>query len=195
MRCVAKDQGNIILISFVMDKTQYFAYYEKGAKPMIFSANNILPTCNIKTFLYLILLVGRLFAMEISYDRNTWFAGGYNLERKSAVISALGFNSNLNTIKTLELSEHGLEACTVVKRMPHNDDLVIGGLKKMIILNWNGSDFNLIKVIDNVHSSKNLKLQNLKLTFLDLFSDIALQDNKIYSVCRSDPYIAQITYR
>lgn len=92
--------------------------------------------------------------MEISYDRNTWFAGGYNLERSSAIVSALDFDQSLSTIKTLVLDQYQLEACTVIKRMPQNDDLVVAGLKKMIILNWDGADFNLIKVIDNVHSSK-----------------------------------------
>jgi hypothetical protein len=95
--------------------------------------------------------------MEISHDRNVWFAGGYNLERSSAVISALGFNKNLNIIKTLVLSEYGLEACTVIKRIPQNDTLIVGGLKKMLVINWTGSDFDIIKVINNVHSSKSKK--------------------------------------
>jgi hypothetical protein len=99
--------------------------------------------------------------MEISHDKNVWFAGGYNLERSSAVISAIGFNKNLNIIKTIALIEYGLEACTVIKRMPHNDTLVVGGLKKILVINWTGSDFEIVKVLDNVHSSKFKTLVNM----------------------------------
>lgn len=96
--------------------------------------------------------------MEISYDRNTWFAGGSSVRdasgRSSAVISAIGLNRNLNKIRTLNLDQYGLQACTAIKRMPTNDDLVVGGLRKMLIMSWTGNDFIVNKVIENVHSSK-----------------------------------------
>ena len=41
-----------------------------------------------------------------------------------------------------------------IKRMPDNDDLLVCGLGKMLLVNWNGADFRVLSVIDNVHSGE-----------------------------------------
>jgi hypothetical protein len=135
--------------------------------------------------------------MDISYDRMTWFAGGSSsaVGRGGAVISAVGLNRNLNKIRTQNLDQYGLQAVTAIKRMPMNDDLVVGGFQKMLIVTWTGIDFQVNKVIENVHTSKKPLQNSISNLILDIFSDIALYDSKIYSVCRDDQYIAQTTLR
>jgi hypothetical protein len=88
----------------------------------------------------------------------TWFAGGSSSQngRSTAVISAVGLNRSLNVIRTLSLEQYGLQAVSAIKRMPMNDDLVVGGLRKMLIITWTGADFIVNKVVENVHSSKKI---------------------------------------
>lgn len=45
MRCVAKDMGNVIVVSFIMDGMWSFAYYETGIEPDNHLLNEILPRC------------------------------------------------------------------------------------------------------------------------------------------------------
>lgn len=154
MRCVARDFGNVILVGFVIEDTWSLSYYERGIQPDNYLLSEILPTC--KLFSLTPHLVSRLFCMEISYDRMTWFAGGSSSlgGRSSAIISAARLNRGLNVIKTQQLDQYGLQAVSAIKRMPMNDDLVVGGLHKMLIMTWTGANFIVNKVVENVHSSK-----------------------------------------
>lgn len=78
--------------------------------------------------------------MEISADRSTWFAGGTTSEG-TGVISALNFNRGLSQIKTLQLDNYGMKACSAIKRMPNRDHLVVGGFGSILVMTWNGRDF------------------------------------------------------
>jgi hypothetical protein len=135
--------------------------------------------------------------MDISYNRGTWFAGGSTPRtqsgRTSAILTACSLNRNLGVIRSKVLDQYGLQAVTAVKRMPSNDDLIVGGFRKLLVVNWTGMDFNVLKVVDNVHSGKPFHFLPPNLN-LGLFCDIALHGNKIYSVCREDKYIAQTTF-
>lgn len=92
--------------------------------------------------------------MEISTDRNTWFAGGSSLSGNSGVISALNFNRGLGQIKSVQLDSYGLKACSAIKRMPNRDDLVVGGFGKILVMTWTGKEFVVNSAIENLHSSK-----------------------------------------
>lgn len=94
--------------------------------------------------------------MDISNNRNVWFAGGTSLNGSSAVIAAVSLNRNLKTIRNLQLDQYGMQTCSAIKRMNNSDDLVVGGLRKMLIMNWTGLDFVVNKVVENVHSCKSL---------------------------------------
>lgn len=96
--------------------------------------------------------------MEISADRNTWFAGGTSTSGNVGVISALNFNRGLGQIKTSQLDQYGMKACSAIKRMPNRDDLVVGGFGKILIMSWTGKDFVVNSVIENLHSSKCLEI-------------------------------------
>jgi hypothetical protein len=84
---------------------------------------------------------GRLYSMEISADRNTWFAGGTTYSGGIGVISAVNFNRGLSLIKTLQLDNYGMKACSAIKRMPNRDHLVVGGFGNILVMTWNGRDF------------------------------------------------------
>lgn len=91
--------------------------------------------------------------MEISADRNTWFAGGTSNSGSVGIISALNLNRGLGQIRTLQLDSYGMKACSAIKRMPNRDDLVLGGFGKILIVTWTGKDFIVNSVIENLHSS------------------------------------------
>jgi hypothetical protein len=46
MRCVAKENGRIILVAFVIENTWSLAFYEQGLEPDNHLLSDVLPSCN-----------------------------------------------------------------------------------------------------------------------------------------------------
>lgn len=46
MRCVAKNNGRVVLVAFVIENTWSLSYYEQGLEPDNHLLADILPSCN-----------------------------------------------------------------------------------------------------------------------------------------------------
>lgn len=132
--------------------------------------------------------------METSNSRNLFFCAGSTSRdvsgRGEGVLAAVTFDRALNLVVEKVMDQANISACTAIRRFPGTDDLVVGCMRHMLIVSWVGDDFIVNNIVENVHTSKPLS----PLTSLDIFSDISLNSNKIYSVCRDDPYVAQTMY-
>lgn len=51
MRCVAKENGRILLVAFVIENTWSLAYYEKGMEPDNHLMADVLPSCKYLNYL------------------------------------------------------------------------------------------------------------------------------------------------
>lgn len=48
MRCVAKDNGRIVLVAFVIENTWSLSYYEQGMEPDNHLLTDVLPSCKFE---------------------------------------------------------------------------------------------------------------------------------------------------
>ena len=48
MRCVAKNNGRVVLVAFVIENTWSLSYYEQGLEPDNHLLADILPSCNFR---------------------------------------------------------------------------------------------------------------------------------------------------
>jgi hypothetical protein len=55
MRCVAKENGRVVLVAFVIENTWSLAYYEKGMEPDNHLLTDVLPSCKFRKLILLTL--------------------------------------------------------------------------------------------------------------------------------------------
>lgn len=135
-----------------------------------------------------------LYAMEPSVDQQLVFCAGTtgknNAGASSSMLAAITFDRNLRVIAEQVIDNPNIQACTAMKRFRGRDDLVVGGFKDMLIIRFTGAAFDVLSVVPDVHSSIIIFFN----FFLDIFSDIWISSQMIYSVCRDDKYVAETTY-
>lgn len=134
-----------------------------------------------------------LYVMEPSVDKQLVFCAGTTGRDKAGVsmsmLAAITFDRDLRVIVEQVIDNPNIQACTAMKRFRGRDDLVVGGFKDMLIVRFTGRAFEVLKVVPDVHTSK-FKFN----VFLDVFTDIWITSQMIYSVCKEDRYIAETTY-
>jgi len=146
MRCVAKNMGKVIIVSYVIDNMWSFAYYEEGIEPDNHLLNDILPSFNI------------VYAMEPSVRNDVFFCAGstgQNAEgRSEGVLAALSFDRGMTLITEKILDQYNIQGCTALRRFPNSDEFVVGCFKHMLVVSWIGGNFIVNNIVEDVHSGK-----------------------------------------
>lgn len=128
--------------------------------------------------------------MDLSTDKSTAFIAGASYkdkkDRSEGTISAISFNRKLSVLCEKVLTEEKIQACTAMQRVIDKDDLVVGCYKHMFVIRYFDKNFTVLQKFKYVHSSKKIPL----LFFLDVFSDLFLFKNRVFSVCRRDKYVS-----
>ena len=171
-RCVSKDQGRAIFAIYVMNNSFYIATYFKGHKPKNKKVKEILPN------------FGKVYALELNLTRSVIFCGGCtkrdSKKRTFGTLAAINFDSSFRVINELRIDQFDVSACTSIKRFHDRDDLAVGCLRCLLIVEFNGRGFEVKNMVDNLHSYT--------------LTDIWIFGNRIFSVCRKDEYISEIAY-
>jgi hypothetical protein len=99
-----------------------------------------------------------LYAMEPSLDKSMLFCCGSTQKAANGttkgVIGAIKFDQTMKLISEIIISPYEIQACTAMKRMPQNDDLIIGGFSSLLIVKFTGKKLVILNRIENIHSSK-----------------------------------------
>jgi len=98
--------------------------------------------------------------MEPSVDKRYVFCAGTTGKDKAGVsegmLAAIKFDRSLAVVCEQRLDGVVAQACTAMKRFKNRDDLVVGCFKKILFVRFTGNKFDILNVVDNVHSSKEI---------------------------------------
>jgi hypothetical protein len=97
-----------------------------------------------------------VYVMEPSVSKQLIFCCGNSRTNPSdACVAAITFNAALQRVAQRVFVGEGLMAATAMKRFKNADDLVLGCQRDMIIVRFvQGSGFDILNRIPNIHSSK-----------------------------------------
>jgi len=131
--------------------------------------------------------VREIHSMELSVSKDyVLLCGSSRYETGvtgEGVIAALEFNSSLNTIFEQVIPATLAKAYTSMRRIEGSDKFVVGAEKELFLLEVIGDKVMLLKKYGLIHSG----------TFSSNkgpICDICVQSGKIFSICRTDEYIA-----
>ena len=108
-------------------------------------------------FVSKIFLDSVLYDMDVTADSSTIITAGTGKSasnRSEAIVSALQFNRSLKMVSEIILDSIDAQAATCIKRIPGNNDFAVGCFKHLVLLRFSGSSFEILNIINNVHSSK-----------------------------------------
>lgn len=119
-------------------------------------------------------------SIDISKNGDFVFLGGstnFNLDKGRPILSAIGFNRDMNEIVDIELADKSMKNVFQVKRIPGGGDTVIAsGEKGMSIVEFiEDKEFLELKMLRNVHDG-------------DIY-DFAIRGKDVFSVCYADDFI------
>lgn len=100
-----------------------------------------------------------VYALEPSIDDRYVFCAGTTAtnatsSQSMSMISAITFDRALKVVAERALDNPNIRACTAMKRFKNRDDLVVGGYRDMLIVRFTGTSFEILNLIQNIHSGK-----------------------------------------
>lgn len=172
-RAVAKDQGNAIFCTYVMENSFFFSTYFKNRKPQQKKVSRFFNN------------MYKLYAIELSLTKSVIFCGGATRRdkknRTSGVLAAVSFNETLDIIRETVLNQYDVETCTAIRRFRDRNDIVVGCLKNILVVEFSNGKFEVLNVVYGLHS--------YTLTDIWIFGD------RIFTVCRKDDYACEIAFQ
>lgn len=94
--------------------------------------------------------------METGFNKNIFFCAGATEKdhsgRSEGVLAAVSFDRSMTLINETVFDEYNIEGCTALRRFEENDDIIVGCMKHLLIVTWNGNAFIVNNVIENVHT-------------------------------------------
>jgi len=133
-----------------------------------------------------------LCCLERSTEDDILFIGCGRKNRSSkgsAIIIALSFTEKLRIINEarLPLSGAGSIAVSFIKKALHNDVLITGVFRSIIIIEWNGEEFIQLQIIEAIHSCRIMII-------IGFITGIDATFAKVFCVCEKDDYITEIDF-
>lgn len=97
--------------------------------------------------------------METSLDDGLVFAGGSTQEditRGQAKLFAITFDENMQLVDDIELKSGSVSKWGVssIRRFLDRDVLVVGTYQSIFVVEWTGTHFCILNVVDELHSWK-----------------------------------------
>ena len=171
-RCVAKDQGSSIFVVYVMNNLFYISAFFKGKKPIMKKVREFLREFN------------KLYAIELNLSRSVIFCAGCSKrddrKKTKGTLAAVRFDSGLGVISEVTLGRYNAQVCSSLRRFKDRDDLVVGCMRALLIVEFTGKQFLVKNVVRDLHSYS--------------ITDIWVFGNRIFTVCRKDDHISEIAY-
>lgn len=170
---VSKDQGNAIFCTFVMNNSFFFATYFKKRKPQQKKVSRFFKN------------MYKLYALELSLTKSVIFCGGASRRDKNkqtrGILAAVTFNESLEIITEKVLDDVDVQTCTALRRFRDRDDIVVGCMKNLLVVEFNQSEFIVKNVVYGLHT--------YSLTDIWIFGD------RIFTVCRKDDFACEVAFR
>ena len=100
-----------------------------------------------------------LYCMEPSTDKSLVFCGGTTGRNtpngvSQGTLAAITFSKDLKLVSQLVLEKQNIQACTAMKRFKDRNDLAVGCFKHLLIVRFTGTKFDVLNIIENIHTSK-----------------------------------------
>lgn len=124
--------------------------------------------------------------MESSLNNSSVFFAGstasknQNSTKTAGIITACEFNKEMKIKGEIILEGERLLGVTCIKRLKGRDELVIGGFRDILILEFFGSSFEIIGKFKDVHSG--------------FVSDFCFFGDSVFSVCSDEDFIVKVDF-
>ena len=119
----------------------------------------------------------KAYCLESSLNQSTLYIAGASADSKP-VIMATSFDSELKVKRVFDASKHQLGLISCMKRVAKTDFLVLGGVRSLIILDFNGAVFSIMGKVVGAQTG--------------VISDFDFYQNCIYTVCERDRFICKV---
>ena len=171
-RAVAREGGKGLILLYLFKNTFFLCTNVDGRTTWNQAVSDFLPNFS------------KVYALEINHDSDIVFSAGTTFRSKGkqtqGCLAAMSFQQTPKLLASKIFDDLEVSKCSAVRKVPRRDDLLVGCVRHLMVVEFTGSDFLVKNMIYDVHSGP--------------VCDILLFDNRIMSVSRDDEYISDVRY-
>lgn len=132
--------------------------------------------------------VDQLNCIELSFDEDIAILGGKDSEH--AVISAVTFDKSVDVMAEKVIKEVDFGECCCIRRGHQSDIFVVGGYKGVILFNFDKRNFEILKVLTDLHTGISFFILN----FLGFVNDVCIFEHDLFTVCKEDDWVNRLEF-
>jgi hypothetical protein len=171
-RVIAKNQGTMMLIVYLLNNSFYLTTLLQGKTIMNTKVNKFLNNFS------------KIYSLEMSKNKNIVFCAGTTPKDSNKVmygtLAALSFEGQPKILSNRTFGNFNFNKCSALRRFKDRDDLVVGCHKHVLIVEYVNEKFMLRNIVYDVHNGA--------------VSDVWIRENFIFSVCKDDDFVSEMSF-